>query len=83
MQDGANDTRAYVIHLEGEWETDVCSDSKRKASDHFGSESPNKRLKNSCSETITPEAEGKPRVVPFPEKVCKVWPTLLELGMPD
>ena len=48
-------------------------DSKRKASDQLGSESPNKRAKNSYSETITPEAEGKPRVVPFPEKVCRNW----------
>ena len=51
-------------------ETDLCSDSKRKASDQLGSESPKKRIKSSYSETITPEAEGKPRVVPFPEKVC-------------
>ena len=48
----------------------MCSDSKRKASDQLGSESPKKRVKSSYSETITPEAEGKPRVVPFPEKVC-------------
>ena len=42
---------------------------KRKAVDQLGSESPKKRIKNSYSATITPEAEGKPRVVPFPEKV--------------
>ena len=51
----------------------MCSDSKRKASDQLGSESPKKRVKSSYSETITPEAEGKPRVVPFPEKVCNCW----------
>ena len=70
MQDGADDTRAYVIHRGvKERLTDMYSDSKRKASDQLGSESPKKRIKSSYSETITPEAEGKPRVVPFPEKV--------------
>ena len=53
----------------------MCSDTKRKASDQLGSESPSKRVKNSHSETITPEAEGKPRVVPFPEKVCSLGST--------
>ena len=47
-------------------------DGKRKASDQLGSESPSKRVKNSHSETITPELDGKPRVVPFPEKVCRM-----------
>lgn len=54
-------------------------DSKRKASDLLGSESPRKRVKNSHSETITPEVEGKPRVVPFPEKVCRLCSTLATL----
>ncbi len=43
---------------------------KRKAVDQLGSESPKKRIKNSHSAITTPEADGKPRVVPFPEKVC-------------
>ena len=71
MQDGAHDPRACVARLENTGQTNMHSDSKRKASDPFGSESPSKRVKNSHSETITPEAEGKPRVVPFPEKVCR------------
>ena len=40
---------------------------KRKAANQLGSESPSKRIKN--SHTISPETEGKTRVVPFPEKV--------------
>lgn len=74
MQDGANRARACVSRLESKSYTDLCPDIKRKASDHLGSESPSKRVKNSHSETITPEAEGKPRVVPFPEKVCRLIP---------
>ena len=72
MQDGADDTRACVTRQESKRQTNVCPDTKRKASDQLGSESPSKRIKNSHSETITPEAEGKPRVVPFPEKVCRI-----------
>ena len=40
---------------------------KRKASEQLGSESPSKRIKK--SRTITPDLDGKARVVPFPEKV--------------
>lgn len=72
MQDGANDTRACVSLLESKRQTELCLDTKRKASDQLGSESPSKRVKNSHSETITPEADGKPRVVPFPEKVSRI-----------
>lgn len=71
MQDGANDTRACVNCPESKRQTNAFPDTKRKASDQLGSESPSKRVKNFHSETITPEAEGKPRVVPFPEKVFK------------
>ena len=39
---------------------------KRKASQQLGSESPAKRSK------LTPEVDGKPRVVPFPEKVSRI-----------
>ncbi|KAK0509256.1 hypothetical protein JMJ35_008627 [Cladonia borealis] len=46
----------------------ILDQPKRKATDQLGSESPSKRIKNSHSQTITPEADGKPRVVPFPEK---------------
>lgn len=35
----------------------------------MGSESPNKRIKKSSSHPISPEFEGKARVIPFPEKV--------------
>lgn len=78
MQDGANDTRACVICLGSKLQTDMYPDTKRKAIDQLGSESPSKRVKNSHSETITPEAEGKSRVVPFPEKVCMISSILLE-----
>lgn len=44
-------------------------ETKRKASEQLGSESPSKRIKNSHSHTISPDTEGKARVVPFPEKV--------------
>lgn len=50
--------------------SDVYIETKRKASEQLGSESPSKRIKNSHSHTISPDIEGKPRVVPFPEKVC-------------
>lgn len=49
-------------------------ESKRKASEQLGSESPSKRIKNSHSHTISPEADGKSRAVPFPEKVrLRFW----------
>ena len=67
--------RAYPVWKSNS-QTDIYLDSKRKASDQLGSESPSKRVKNSHSETITPEADGKPRVVPFPEKVCRLGSTL-------
>lgn len=51
---------------------------KRKADDQLGSESPSKRIKSSHSHTITPEIEGKARVVPFPEKVCYMYLSLSE-----
>ena len=83
MQDGANDTGACVTRLKGERQTDMYPDTKRKASDHLGSESPSKRIKNSHSATITPEADGKSRVVPFPEKVRRIDSSSWELRGSD
>lgn len=60
--------RGYFV-LRDFCSTDMILESKRKAVDQLRSESPKKRIKNSHSTTITPEAESKPRVVPFPEKV--------------
>jgi len=57
---------------------------KRKASEQLGNESPSKRIKNSHSNTISPDTEGKPRVVPFPEKVLYLgFDRFDELGWPD
>ena len=44
-------------------------DNKRKATDQPDGTSPPKRIKDSLSTTASPVPEGKPRVVPFPEKV--------------
>lgn len=51
--------------------SDMYLETKRKASEQLGSESPSKRIKNSHSHTISPDIEGKARVVPFPEKVSQ------------
>ena len=48
--------------------TDRRVDSKRKASEQLDERSSTKRIKNSHSESLTPEKEEK-LVIPFPEKV--------------
>ena len=60
--------RRYIIATEF-CNAEIYTDSKRKATDQPESLSPSKRVKNSHSQTVTPEPDGKPRVVPFPEKV--------------
>lgn len=59
--------------------TDTWTDNKRKATDQPDGASPTKRIKDSLSNTVTPEADGKPRVVPFPEKVCFTSITPMDL----
>ncbi len=67
---GTDDIRTYVpLHLKVSKPTDMYLESKRKASEQLSSASPSKRIKNSHSHTISLDAEGKSRVVPFPEKV--------------